>query len=163
MTVAKRTLAIDGKPLVAGEYSLNEEIISVIPVPTHDITLNWSDSSSKDPTNYDASLDILKLMSKDGFGFEIEVVQIIRIDPMDAPKMISRVISGNVTELDILATEDDDQSQHIARRYSSIRYLVRRMLAPMVSSYSRSAPSFEGSQVLRRDAQQVSKFSLNRR
>ncbi|MGV0026467.1 SPFH domain-containing protein [Phormidesmis priestleyi] len=77
-------------PLYPGKDAINTRIADIEIVPTYVIVLNWT-NKEKLPTNYDAKLTALKLNSIDGFEFDIEVTQIIRIDGKDAPKMIARV------------------------------------------------------------------------
>ena len=77
-------------PLRQGTHPLNTDLMKVLVVPTNPITLEWSDDD-KPATNYDTQLKKLKLRSKDGFQFALEITQIIRILPEDAPKMIADV------------------------------------------------------------------------
>ena len=116
------------EPLTAGQYPINTRIKKIVSVPTHDITLDWTDRKEKQGTNYDANLHALRLSSKDGFEFKLEVTQIIRISPQNAPYMISRVVS--------MGTDIDDL---VDRKYSSIKNLVTRVLEPVVGSFFRSA------------------------
>jgi hypothetical protein len=122
-------------PLNAGTYPINTRAMDVVIVPTHDITLDWSDPQGKPRTNYDADLTELQLSSNDGFTFKVEVTQVIRIAPQNAPKMISRVVSEGVAA-SALRTELQDVS---IRKFSSIRNLVTRVLQPMVGNYFRGA------------------------
>lgn len=120
---------VQKQPLSPGIYPINTRTHTVHRVPGHEIRLNWS-HGEKPASNYDADLRPLKLVSRDGFDFTVEVTQILKILPEDAPKLISRIgasSSENVLEVD---------GQH---KYASIRGLVARVLEPMVSGYFRNA------------------------
>jgi len=58
-------------------------------VPTINIVLNWSGRTERH--KYDSNLAALRVRSKDGFAFDLEVSQIIHVGALDAPKVISRV------------------------------------------------------------------------
>ncbi|NES87422.1 MAG: VWA domain-containing protein [Moorea sp. SIO2B7] len=115
-------------PLSARIHPINTEVMKVVIVPTHEITLDWS-NKDKDATNYDANLQALKLSSKDGFTFYIEVTQTIKIPEENAPQMISRIVSEGAT-LSELKTGTDSGTQ----KFSSIKNLVNRVLEAMVRS-----------------------------
>lgn len=123
-------------PLYPGKYPINIKINNVEIVPTHDITLEWS-NKAKPPTNYDANLNALRLRSKDGFLFELEVTQVISIAAKDAPKMISRV-GTRVTY--VLYTPTGNNSELVS--FSSIRNLVLRVLEPMIGNYFRNSAQY---------------------
>lgn len=115
--------------LGTGEYPMNTRVMEVVIVPTHDITLNWSDEK-KHASNYDADLRALKVYAQDGFSFSIEVTQVIRIPEASAPKMISRIVSEG-TRVSELAFEGFSSNQ----KFSSIRNLVTRVLEPTVCAH----------------------------
>ena len=124
-------------PLYPGQHAINTKAMAVEIVPTQPIVLNWT-KEKKPATNYDANLKALKLRSKDGFAFEIEVTQMIRISAEEAPTMISRTGSSQV-----LIVEGEDKQSKTAK-YSSTSNLVARVLEPMVSAYFRnSAQGYE--------------------
>jgi len=122
------------RPLGSGKYAINPRIMRIKVVPTHQITLDWSSNKEKAPSNYDSQLHTLRLRSKDGFLFGIEVTQVIRILGEDAPKMIARVGSA-----------DNDESEYVldrksgAQKFNSIRHLVMRVLESMVGNYFRNS------------------------
>jgi uncharacterized membrane protein YqiK len=58
-------------------------------VPTTNIVLNWSERMERH--GYDEKLGSLRVLSRDGFSFNLEVSQIIHVGALDAPKVISRV------------------------------------------------------------------------
>ena len=131
---------IQEKPIEAGQHPINTRVKSIVIVPAHEITLDWT-NRDKLAVNYDSNLKTLELRSKDGFTFELEVTQVINIAPKDAPKMISRVGSPNANSSE-LAEESGgifrSPSEH-AVKYSSIKNLVNRVLEPMVGSYFRNS------------------------
>lgn len=86
-------------------------------VPTLPVSLDWS-NKQKSPTNYDANLHAIQLRSKDGFCFDIEVTQVIRVAEENAPTMIYRV--GNTVG---------------GSASNSIKALIVKVLQPAVSNY----------------------------
>lgn len=127
---------IEEIPLEAGKYPINTRVKSIVIVPTHEITLDWS-NQDKQATDFDSNLRTLELHSKDSFIFKIEVTQVINIASENAPKMISRVGSPSAKNIkkfvEQLVNPDD------AVKYSSIQNLVVRVLEPMVGNYFRNA------------------------
>ncbi len=118
-------------PLSAGKYPINIRVKNVVIVPTHDITLNWSDDESKSPENYDAELHTLNLSSHDEFLFKVNLTQVISITPQNAPKMVCRVGSQPMEE----SKSAVGNSSSPAKKYKAIKNLVARVLAPMVSAH----------------------------
>ncbi|MBW4504025.1 MAG: hypothetical protein KME57_31825 [Scytonema hyalinum WJT4-NPBG1] len=108
-------------PLYPGKYVINTKVIDVEMVPAQPITLDWS-NKTKPPTNYDASLNAIKLCSKDGFRFDVEVTQVIRVPEKNAPTMIYRV------------GKRDDNSAN-----GSIKALILRVLQPAVENHFRNS------------------------
>ena len=80
-------------------------------VPTTNIVLNWA--SRTESHNYDAKLSSITVRSRDGFGFNLDVAQIIHVGALDAPKVISRV--------------------------GSMQNLVDHVLQPIVGNYFRNS------------------------
>ena len=123
---------VQKKPLTPDKYAINTRIKSIQVVPTNEIILNWSKSDEKPTENYDKTLEPLKLRSKDGFTFNMQVTQIISIAPEDAPIMILRV---GAQSGDILKLEQSNSLQK--EKAPAIRNLVTRVLGPMIDSYFR--------------------------
>ncbi len=138
---------IEEIPLMAGKHSINTRIKNIEIVPSHEITLDWT-NRDKPATNYDSNLKTLELRSKDGFTFKVEVTQVINIAPKNAPKMISRVgspIADIFNEVEQKQESDDNPV-----KYSSIKNLVTRVLEPMVDNYFRnSAQEYDALDFLR--------------
>ena len=129
------------KPLYPGKHAINTRVMDVIIVPTHQITLDWS-NREKPPTNYDANLHALKLRSQDGFGFGIELTQVINISAENAPKMISRIGSPET-----IKRESTDDIEAGVIKFTSIKNLVTRVLEPMIGNHFRnSAQNYEALQ-----------------
>ncbi len=104
-------------PLSPGKHVINTKVTNVEIVPTLPIALDWS-NKKKPPTNYDANLHAIQLRSKDGFCFDIEVTQVIRVTEENAPTMIYRVgssVGGSASD--------------------SIKALIVKVLQPAVSNY----------------------------
>ena len=127
---------IEEIPLEAGKYPLNTRVKSVEIVPTHDITLDWT-NRDKEVTEYDSNLKTLELHSQDGFAFELEVTQVINIAAINAPKLISRVGSPTANNIDKIVDKIMDSDDAV--KYSSIQNLVIRVIEPMVGNYFRDA------------------------
>jgi uncharacterized membrane protein YqiK len=100
------------EPLYPGRHPLNTHIMQVELVPTTNIVLNFTSRFSGEH-GYDSKLNALKLLSFDGFTFELEVFQIIHVGALDAPKVISRL--------------------------GSMQNLVDHVLRPIVSNYFRNS------------------------
>lgn len=124
-------------PKYPGQYPINTKVKDVLIIPTHQITLDWSDKKKPD-TNYDANLLALKLRSKDGFVFNIEVTQLIRITGDKAPIMISRIGSP-----DSWRSDETDLSSPSSVKYRSVKNLVTRVLEPMVGNYFRISQNYK--------------------
>jgi uncharacterized membrane protein YqiK len=98
-------------PLYPGKHPINTRVMKVELVPTTNIVLNWA--SRTESHNYDAKLSSITVRSKDGFGFNLDVAQIIHVGALDAPKVISRV--------------------------GSMQNLVDHVLQPIVGNYFRNS------------------------
>jgi uncharacterized membrane protein YqiK len=98
-------------PLYPGKHPINTRVMRVELVPTTNIVLNWA--ARIEAHNYDAKLSSITVRSKDGFAFNLEVSQIIRVGALDAPKVISRV--------------------------GSMQNLVDHVLQPIVGNYFRNS------------------------
>ena len=98
-------------PLYPGKHPINTRIMKVELVPTTNIVLNWANRTESH--NYDAKLSSITVRSSDGFGFSLDVSQIIHVGALDAPKVISRV--------------------------GSMQNLVDHVLQPIVGNYFRNS------------------------
>ena len=126
-------------PLYPGRHPVNTKVMHVEIVPTHQITLDWSNDSAKPESNYDAQLHSLELLSKDGFAIEIAVTQVINIDGMNAAIMISRIGSPRARGLTPRIADSAG-----GFKFDSIRNLVTRVLSPMIDNHFRhSAQHYE--------------------
>lgn len=79
-----------------GKYAVNTFIQSVELVPTTNLVLNWADARTESH-NLDENLSTIKVRSKDGFTFNLDVSQIIHVPAEEAPKVIARF--GNMKNL----------------------------------------------------------------
>ena len=98
-------------PLYPGKHPLNTRIMKVELVPTTNIVLNWANRT--EAHHYDERLSSITVRSQDGFGFNLDVSQIIHVGALDAPKVISRV--------------------------GSMQNLVDHVLQPIVGNYFRNS------------------------
>src|SRR5216684_7192193 len=98
-------------PLYPGKHPLNTRVMKVELVPTTNIVLNWA--TRTESHHFDEKLSSITVRSKDGFGFSLDVAQIIHVGALDAPKVISRV--------------------------GSMQNLVDHVLQPIVGNYFRNS------------------------
>lgn len=98
-------------PLYPGKHPINTRVMRVELVPTTNIVLNWAQRTEEH--HYDERLSSITVRSRDGFGFDLDVAQVIHVGALDAPKVISRV--------------------------GSVQNLVDHVLQPIVGNYFRNA------------------------
>ena len=98
-------------PLYPGKHPINTRVMKIELVPTTNIVLNWA--TRTEAHHYDEKLSSITVRSKDGFGFNLDVAQIIHVGALDAPKVISRV--------------------------GSMQNLVDHVLQPIVGNYFRNS------------------------
>src|SRR2546425_1200071 len=77
------------EPLLPGKHPINTRVMKVELVPTTNIVLNWAQRT--EAHHYDERLNSILVRSKDGFGFSLDVSQIIHVGMKNAPRVISRV------------------------------------------------------------------------
>ena len=99
------------EPLLPGKHAINTAVMKVELVPTTNIVLNWA--TRTEAHKYDEKLSSIQVRSKDGFGFTLDVSQIIHVGMKNAPRVISRV--------------------------GSIQNLVDHVLQPTVGNYFRNS------------------------
>ena len=84
------------EPLGPGKYPINTYTMSIEPVPTTNLVLNWA-TARTEAHNLDKNLSTITVRSKDGFPFNLDVSQIIHVPSTEAPKVIARF--GNMQNL----------------------------------------------------------------
>lgn len=94
--VAKGSKGVWAEPWGPGKYPINTKTMRVELVPTTNLVLNWADNRNESH-NLDANLSTIKVRSKDGFTFNLDVSQIIHVPNTEAPKVIARF--GNMINL----------------------------------------------------------------
>jgi uncharacterized membrane protein YqiK len=99
------------EPLLPGKHPINTQVMKVERVPTTNIVLNWA--TRTEAHQYDQRLSPITVRSKDGFGFSLDVSQIIHVSMKHAPRVISRV--------------------------GSMQNLVDHVLQPTVANYFRNS------------------------
>lgn len=112
------------EPLYPGKHPLNSRVMKVELVPTTNIVLNWSNRS--EGHRYDDKLTTLKVRSKDGFAFELQVAQIIHVAALDAPKVISRVGSMQNLVDHVLEPTIGNYFRNSAQDYTVLDFLSAR-------------------------------------
>ncbi|MCC3591425.1 SPFH domain-containing protein [Microcoleus sp. PH2017_28_MFU_U_A] len=113
------------EPLYPGKHPINTKVMKVELVPTTDVVLNFTTRFSGEH-GYDSKLSALKLLSFDGFTFELEVFQIIHIGTLDAPRVISR--QGSMQNLidQVLRPIVGNYFRNSAQEYTILDFLIAR-------------------------------------
>jgi len=95
-----------------GLYPINTYLQDILMIPTTNIVLNWKDEIIEEH-GFDNKLSTIKVRSKDGFTFVLEVSQIINISNVAAPKVIAR--------------------------FGTVENLVSQVLQPSIGNYFRNS------------------------
>ena len=111
-------------PLYPGKHPVNTRIMEVELVPTTNIVLNWANRT--EAHNYDAKLSSITVRSRDGFGFNLDVSQIIHVGALDAPKVISRVGSMQNMVDHVLQPIVGNYFRNSAQDYTVLDFLSAR-------------------------------------
>lgn len=128
-----------------GKHKINTEIFEIIPVPIHQITLEWNDEDKKDKGRYDAGLKSIEFKSVDKYSFKIPLIQTIRIKPESAPLLIKRmgISPDEARETENVALSDAGLPT-AKKRYGAIKLFVYRFLEPEVTAtFNDILPRFE--------------------
>jgi uncharacterized membrane protein YqiK len=123
--VPKGDKGVWAEPLYPGKHPLNTKIMKTELVPTTNIILNFTSRFSGEH-GYDSKLNALKLLSYDGFTFELEVFQIIHVGASDAPKVISRLGSMQNLVDQVLRPIVANYFRNAAQEYTILDFLVAR-------------------------------------
>ena len=127
------------EPLYPGKHPLNTKVMKVELVPTTNIVLNFTDRISGQH-GYDTNLKALKLLSFDGFSFDLEIFQIIHIGASDAPKVISRLGSMQNVIDQVLRPIVGNYFRNSAQEYTILDFLITRSDRQLeASDYIKSA------------------------
>jgi uncharacterized membrane protein YqiK len=110
--VEKGHKGVWAEPLYPGKHPVNTKTLKVELVPTTNIALNWANNRSESH-KLDEKLNSIKVRSKDGFSFILDVTQIIHIGAKEASKVISR--------------------------FGSTANLVNQVLEPAIGNYFRNS------------------------
>ncbi|MBW4553197.1 MAG: flotillin family protein [Aphanocapsa sp. GSE-SYN-MK-11-07L] len=113
------------EPLYPGRHPLNTHIMKMELVPTTNIVLNFTARFSGEH-GYDTELHALKLLSFDGFTFELEVFQVIHVGALDAPKVISRLGSMQNLVDQVLRPIVGNYFRNSAQEYTILDFLIAR-------------------------------------
>jgi uncharacterized membrane protein YqiK len=123
--VSKGDKGVWVEPLYPGRHPLNRHIMKVELVPTTNIVLNFTSRFSGEH-GYDSKLNALKLLSFDGFTYELEVFQIIHVGAQDAPKVISRLGSMQNLVDQVLRPIVGNYFRNSAQEYTILDFLIAR-------------------------------------
>ena len=127
------------EPLYPGKHPLNTKVMKVELVPTTNIVLNFTDRITGQH-GYDTNLKALKLLSFDGFSFDLEIFQIIHIGASDAPKVISRLGSMQNVIDQVLRPIVGNYFRNSAQEYTILDFLIARSERQIeASEYVKSA------------------------
>jgi uncharacterized membrane protein YqiK len=99
-------------PLDPGKYAINPYTQKIEIVPTTNLVLNWANGRNESH-RLDEKLSTIKVRSKDGFTFNLDVSQIIHVPSTEAPKVIAR--------------------------FGSMLNLVSQVLEPTIGTYFRNS------------------------
>ncbi|BDI18802.1 hypothetical protein ANSO36C_46040 [Nostoc cf. commune SO-36] len=113
------------EPLYPGKHPLNTKVMKIELVPTTNIVLNFTERISG-KHGYDTNLQALKLLSFDGFTFDLEIFQIIHIGASDAPKVISRLGSMQNVIDQVLRPIVGNYFRNSAQEYTILDFLTAR-------------------------------------
>jgi uncharacterized membrane protein YqiK len=113
------------EPLYPGRHPINSHIMKMELVPTTNIVLNFTSRFSGEH-GYDSKLNALKLLSFDGFTYELEVFQIIHVGASDAPKVISRLGSMQNLVDQVLRPIVSNYFRNSAQEYTILDFLIAR-------------------------------------
>jgi len=103
---------VQNTPLNPGLYPINERICKVEVVPTTNVVLNWANAKTE-AHELDSHLSTIKARTKDGFGINLDVSQIINIPHDEAPKVIAR--------------------------FGTLKNLISQVLEPTIGNYFRNS------------------------
>lgn len=123
--VSKGDKGVWVEPIYPGKHPLNKQVMEVQLVPTTNVVLNFT-ARFTGKHGYDSELQALKLLSHDGFTFEIEVFQIIHIGALDAPKVISRLGSMQNLIDQVLRPIVANYFRNAAQEYTILDFLIAR-------------------------------------
>jgi uncharacterized membrane protein YqiK len=113
------------EPLYPGKHPLNTKVMKIELVPTTNIVLNFTERITG-KHGYDTNLQALKLLSFDGFTFDLEIFQIIHIGASDAPKVISRLGSMQNVIDQVLRPIVGNYFRNSAQEYTILDFLTAR-------------------------------------
>jgi uncharacterized membrane protein YqiK len=113
------------EPLYPGKHPLNTRIMTMELVPTTNIVLNFTQRFSGEH-GYDSGLVALRLLSFDGFTFDLEVFQIIHVGALDAPMVISRLGSMQNLIDQVLRPIVGNYFRNSAQEYTVLDFLIAR-------------------------------------
>ena len=112
------------EPLLPGKHPINTRVMKVELVPTTNIVLNWAQRT--EAHHYDERLCSILVRSKDGFGFSLDVSQIIHVGMKNAPRVISRVGSMQNLVDHVLQPTVGNYFRNSAQQVTVLEFLSNR-------------------------------------
>jgi uncharacterized membrane protein YqiK len=122
--VEKGRKGVWNDPLLPGKHPINTRVMKVELVPTTNIVLNWAQRT--EAHQYDQRLSSIRVRSKDGFSFSLDVSQIIHIGMKNAPRVISRVGSMQNLVDHVLQPTVGNYFRNSAQQVSVLEFLSAR-------------------------------------
>lgn len=113
------------EPLYPGRHPLNPRCYKVEMVPTTNIALNWA-TNRTESHKLDEKLSSIKVRSKDGFAFVLDVTQIIHIGAKDASRVVSRFGSTANLVNQVLEPAIGNYFRNSAQGHTVLDFLISR-------------------------------------
>jgi len=123
--VSKGERGVWADPLDPGKYAINPYTHKIDVVPTTNLVLNWADARTESH-KLDSNLSTIKVRSKDGFTFNLDVSQIIHIPAPEAPKVIARFGSLQNLVSQVLEQTIGNYFRNSAQDQDVISFLTNR-------------------------------------
>jgi len=77
------------EPLGGGLYRINPWFARIVLIPTRVLILQWTNKAAKSASNYDSSLDRIRI-NVEGYWLRFDMSQTIQISPKSAPRLVAR-------------------------------------------------------------------------
>lgn len=113
------------EPLDPGMYPINPHTHKVKLVMTSNIVLNWA-TGKNEAHKLDEKLSTIRVRSSDGFGYNMDVSQIIHIPRNDAPRVIARFGSMEALVTQVLEPTIGNYFRNASQKSDVISFLTNR-------------------------------------
>jgi len=113
------------EPLYPGKHAINTKAMRVEMVPTTSLALNWATNRSESH-KLDEKLSSIKVRSKDGFSFTLDVTQVVHVGAKEASKVISRFGTMENLVYQVLEPAIGNYFRNSAQNYTALDFLSAR-------------------------------------